>query len=142
MWFFKLVLNMLELCRSDEFVLTLDPVEVEEKASSVSFDVVAEMNLSYQRARIEFQSCWIKMDALKRFEARLDELLRQESGSVVLANNRKKPVITINRAGDDIDIIVEATDTMGYGKARMEVPGYASELEGLLGRIRDYPKTW
>jgi len=133
---------MIELCRSEEFIITLDPVEVEEQISSVSFDVVAEMNLTYQRARIEFQSCWIKMNALARFEDQLSELIKQESGAVVLANFKKQPVITINRTGSEIDIIVDTTDTMGFGKATVKVPGYASELEEILGRLKAYPKTW
>ncbi len=133
---------MLELCKSEEFILTLDPVEVEERASSVSFSVVGEMNLSYQRARIEIQSCWIKMEALNKFETQLEELRQKKSGSVVLANNKKKPVISITKTDDEINISVRATDTMGLGEASISVPGYASELEEMLGRIRDYPKSW
>jgi len=133
---------MIELRKSEEFTLTLDPVEVEQRASSVSFHVVAEMYLSYQRTKIEMLSCWIKMEALSRFEQELDELQQKESGSVVLLNHKQQPVITINRANDEIQIIVEAGDTMGYGKARLELPGYTSELGEMVAVLRDYEKSW
>lgn len=133
---------MIELRKSDEFTLTLDPVEVEERASSVSFHVVAEMYLSYQRTKIEMLSCWIKMEALSRFEKELDALQLKESGSVVLLNHKQQPVITINRDNDEIQIVVEASDTMGYGKTRLEVPGYMSELAEMVAVLRDYEKTW
>ena len=133
---------MIELCKSEEFTLTLDPVEVEHRASSVSFHVVAEMYLSYQRTKIEMLSCWIKMEALSRFEQELDELQQKQSGSVVLINHKQQPVITIERAKDEIQIIVEASDTMGYGKSRLEVPGYASELAEMLTILKEYKKTW
>lgn len=133
---------MIELSKSEEFTLTLDPVEVEERASSVSFHVVAEMYLSYQRTKIEMLSCWIKMEALSRFEEELDALQQKESGSVVLSNHKQQPVITINRANDEIQIIVEASDTMGYGKTRLEVPGYTSELAEMVTVLRNYEKTW
>lgn len=133
---------MIELRKSEEFTLTLDPVEVEQRASSVSFHVVAEMYLSYQRTKIEMLSCWFKMEALSRFEQELDELQQKESGSVVLLNHKQQPVITINRANDEIQIIVEAGDTMGYGKARLELPGYTSELGEMVAVLRDYEKSW
>ncbi|MFC1684547.1 hypothetical protein ACFL0R_03630 [Pseudomonadota bacterium] len=133
---------MIELCKSEEFTLTLDPVEVEKRASSVSFHVVAEMSLSYQRTKLEMLSCWIKMEALSRFEGELDELQQKKSGSVVLLNHKQQPVITIDRADDEIQIIVEAGDTMGYGKTRLEVPGYTSELAEMVTVLRDYEKTW
>ena len=133
---------MIELCKSEEFTLTLDPVEVEQRASSVSFHVVAEMYLSYQRTKMEMLSCWIKMEALSRFEGELEALQQKKSGSVVLSNHKQQPVITINRSNGEIQIIVEAGDTMGYGKTRLEVPGYASELAEMAAVLRDYQKTW
>ncbi|VAX05588.1 hypothetical protein MNBD_GAMMA26-1625 [hydrothermal vent metagenome] len=133
---------MIELCKSEEFILTLDPVEVEAQISSVSFNVAAEMTLSYQKASIEFQSCWIKIDALSGFENQLSELIQQKSGCVVLANFKQHPVITIKKDGGETDIIVEASDTMGYGNARIKVPGYADELVEMLGRLKAYPKFW
>ncbi|HEC15156.1 MAG TPA: hypothetical protein ENI99_01055 [Sedimenticola sp.] len=122
--------------------MTLDPVEVEERVPAVSFDVVVEMNLSYQKARLEIQACWFGNDALNDFESRLGDLIQQESGDVVLANIKGKPVLTISKAGKNINFIIEATDTMGLGKARIEVPGYSSELQEILGRIKSYPKSW
>lgn len=133
---------MIELCKSEEFTLTLDPVEVEHRASSVSFHVVAEMYLSYQRTKMEMLSCWIKMEALSRFEKELDELQQKQSGSVVLSNHKQQPVITIERAKDEIQIIVESSDTMGYGKSRLEVPGYAPELAEMVTILKGYKKTW
>lgn len=133
---------MIELCKSEEFTLTLDPVEVEHRASSISFHVVAEMYLSYQRTKIEMLSCWIKMKALSRFEDELDELQQKQSGSVVLLNHKEQPVVAIERTNNEIQIIVEASDTMGYGKSRLEVPGYASELAEMASVLKEYEKTW
>jgi len=82
------------------------------------------------------------MEALSRFEGELDELQQKKSGSVVLLNHKQQPVITIDRADDEIQIIVEAGDTMGYGKTRLEVPGYTSELGEMVAVIRDYEKSW
>lgn len=133
---------MIEICKSRELVITLNPVEIEERVPAVSFDVVAEMNLSYQKARIEIQSCWIKYDDLNKFESQISDLIQQESGSVVLSDSKNKPILTIGREGNGINFIVEAIDTMHLGKARLEVPGHASELQEVLDRIKDYPKTW
>ena len=133
---------MIEICKSRELVITLNPVEIEERVPAVSFDVVAEMNLLYQKARIEIQSCWIKYDELNRFESELSNLIQQESGSIVLSDSKQKPILTISRDGNGINFIVEAIDTMYLGKARIEVPGNVSELQEVLDRFKNYPKAW
>ena len=133
---------MIELCKSREFVLTLNPVEVEERVPAVSFDVFAEMNLSYQKARVEIQGCWFKNDTLNDFESQLGDLIQQESGNIVLANIKNRPILTISRAGKNINFIIEAADTMNLGKARIEVPGYSSELQEMLDKIKNYKKCW
>ena len=82
------------------------------------------------------------MEALSRFEGELDELQQKKSGSVVLLNHKQQPVITIARAKDEIQIIVESSDTMGYGKSRLEIPGYASELAEMVTILKEYKKPW
>jgi len=82
------------------------------------------------------------MEALSRFEKELDELQQKQPGSVALLNHKQQPVITIARAKDEIQIIVESSDTMGYGKSRLEIPGYASELAEMVTILKEYKKTW
>lgn len=133
---------MIELLRLQELTVSLDPVRAEDRVLSVAFNIVAEMTLPFQSGRLELKECWFEHSALNDFEAQIKALRHEESGRAVLCDMSNKPILRCERKDAEVRFEVIAMDTMGMGRATLEVQGYASEIDDLYQALRDYPKWW
>lgn len=132
----------LVLCTSQELKLSLDPVDVEERIPSVAFDLLVEIAMPFQQARITSKECWFTHDALNRFEDQLSDLRSNERGLAILLDMSDRPVLQISREGNEVKTIVRTTDTLRLVTTTVEVHGYASEISILHEQLCSYEKWW
>jgi hypothetical protein len=133
---------MIELLNSNELKLTLDPVETEEKVLSIAFDIRAEMNFPYQNVQIEIKSCWIEHWTLNDFEGQVRDFIKGERSVALLQNMSNQPVFQIIRGQENVQFVIEASDSMDMGTGKISVNSYEAEVNELFERLRNYPKWW
>jgi hypothetical protein len=130
------------LSLSKELKVSLDPVRSEERIPSVSFDLLVEVEMPFQEARIKAKERWFTYDALNRFENELSDLRSAESGMATLLDMSDRAVLEIVREGNEVKTTVRIMDTMKMVITIVESHGYALELSKLHEQLSAYEKWW
>lgn len=132
----------LVLTTSPELKVSLDPVRTEERIPSIAFDLLVEVTMPFQAARITSKERWFTHEALNRFEDQLLALCSTEDGSAALLDMSEKSVLRVIRQGAEITMTVHTEDTTRMVTTVVESRGYASELGTLHEQLRSYEKWW
>jgi hypothetical protein len=127
---------------SPELRVSLDPVRTEDRVPSVAFDLLIEVAMPFQTARITSKERWFTHEALNKFENELLTLRSAEHGSAVLQDMSERPVLRVMRQGNEVTTTVRTEDTTQMVVTAVESRGYASELEALHEQLRSYEKWW
>lgn len=135
----------IELSRSDEFRLDLDPVECEDDLPSVAFDIEASLNLFRDSMTISLRHRWFSHDALKRFEEELRAIAFERTlGPATLRNMSDVSIIIVDREGDRILIRIQGIDYYEvYGRVVLvEFERNFVEIREMLQGFEAFPKWW
>jgi hypothetical protein len=130
------------LCSSPELKISLDPVRLEERVPSVAFDLLVQVEMPFQQARITIKERWFTHDALNGFEDELSDLRSTESGEATLLDMSERPVLQIVRQGSEIKTVIRSSDSMKMIGTVVEVKGYAAEVAILHKQLCSYEKWW
>lgn len=135
----------IELSRSEEFRLDLDPVECEDDHPSVAFDIEASLNLFRDSMTISLRHCWFSHESLNRFEEELRGMaFEQTVGPATLRNMSDVSIITVDREGDRIRIRIQGIDYYEiYGRVVLvEFERHFAEIREMFQGLEAFPKWW
>jgi len=133
---------IIDLTTSQEFKLTLEPVDSSDVYPSVSFKVEATVSMPSWQATIEAKECWFSYESLNYFEKSLKHINGSSEGSASLVDLDGTPIIEITRLGNEISTRVTAKDSVNMGSSSVQINGYAPEIAQIIEKLRDYPKWW
>ena len=122
--------------------ISLNPVRTEDQIPSVAFDLLVEVAMPFQGARITSNERWFSYEALNAFEAQLSNLRDMELGSATLQDMSERPVVDIAREGNEITMAVRIADTTQSVTTVVEVRGCAPEVATLYEQLASFPKWW